>query len=178
MRRVVITGGPGAGKTTLLSALAGLGYPTVSDSAREVIAERLARGQSPRPEPEAFAREILRRDEAKYSALPEGPGLVFFDRSGVEAVAMLAECAAMPEAELLRQSRRFDFCRTVFMLPPWESIYRTDAQRDHTFAHAQRVHGQLSALYRRCGYVLDEVPQAPVGQRVRHVLDALDGGGA
>ncbi|WP_201496038.1 AAA family ATPase, partial [Rubrivivax sp. A210] len=58
MRRIVITGGPGAGKTTLLAELATRGYETVSESAREVITERLARGLPPRPDPATFAREI------------------------------------------------------------------------------------------------------------------------
>jgi len=49
MRRVTLSGGPGAGKTSLLAELSRRGYSTVSDSARELIAERMARGwRSPR----------------------------------------------------------------------------------------------------------------------------------
>ena len=44
MSRVVLTGGPGAGKTTLLATLAAMGFTTVEESARAIIAERLARG--------------------------------------------------------------------------------------------------------------------------------------
>ena len=43
MPHVIVTGGPGAGKTTLLATLADLGYITVEESARAIIAERLAR---------------------------------------------------------------------------------------------------------------------------------------
>jgi predicted ATPase len=63
MLRVVITGGPGAGKTTLLAALAAKGFATVAESAREIIAARLAQGLPARPDPVAFAREILTKDE-------------------------------------------------------------------------------------------------------------------
>jgi|GEM_PF-3730079 len=28
-----------------------------------------------------------------------------------------------------------------FVLPPWQAIYVNDAERDHTFAHAEAVHG-------------------------------------
>jgi predicted ATPase len=66
MPHVIVTGGPGAGKTTLLAELAARGYATVDESARAIIAERLARGESPRPDQGAFAREILRRDIDKY----------------------------------------------------------------------------------------------------------------
>ena len=58
--RYIITGGPGAGKTTLLTALSLLGYATVEESARAIIAERLATGATPRPHAHKFAREILR----------------------------------------------------------------------------------------------------------------------
>jgi predicted ATPase len=54
MPRIVISGGPGAGKTTLLGELAALGYATVEESARAIIAERLAAGKSRRPDPVVF----------------------------------------------------------------------------------------------------------------------------
>jgi predicted ATPase len=65
MPRHILTGGPGAGKTTLLGALASIGYATVEESARVIIAERHAAGMTPRPQANQFAREILRRDIEK-----------------------------------------------------------------------------------------------------------------
>jgi predicted ATPase len=88
MRGVVITGGPSAGKTTLLAELAARGYATVEESARSIIAARLAQGMSPRPEPATFAREILQKDIEKYRQAPQGVGPVFYDRGAVEALAM------------------------------------------------------------------------------------------
>ena len=58
---VVITGGPGAGKTTLLTELGRRGFATVAESARALIAERLAAGQGPRPDPWDFAVTGLAR---------------------------------------------------------------------------------------------------------------------
>jgi predicted ATPase len=71
MHRIIITGGPGAGKTTLLGELARMGYRTVPESARAIIAERIAKGQTPRPEPLAFAQEILRRDTHNLRSIPD-----------------------------------------------------------------------------------------------------------
>jgi predicted ATPase len=173
MRRVVLTGGPGVGKTTLLAELALLGFPTVSESAREVIAERLARGESPRPDPEAFAREILRRDREKYLAQLGSAELVFFDRSPLEALAMVHEAAPLSQAELMAKLSEFSFHKTVFVLPPWRAIYRTDAERDHPFSHVEHVHSQLVGWYRRCGYTVHEVPRVAVKQRAAHVLQVL-----
>jgi len=50
MPHVIVTGGPGVGKTTLLVELAAMGYATVEESARAIIAERLASGASRRPD--------------------------------------------------------------------------------------------------------------------------------
>ena len=86
MPHVIVTGGPSAGKTTLLTELAAMGYAIVDESARAIIAERLARGESPRPNPAAFAREILRRDIQKYVNQPQGLTWTFFDRSLIEAL--------------------------------------------------------------------------------------------
>ena len=114
--RVIITGGPGAGKTTLLAELATLGYATVGESARAVIAERVAAGETPRPQPPAFAREILRRDVDKYLQQPPGWAWVFFDRGVVDALGMLQEVAPLPPDQLASMLCAYPFHRTVFIL--------------------------------------------------------------
>ena len=98
MPLVVIAGVPGAGKTTLLAELARLGHHTMADSAREIIRERKAAGLSPRPRAFEFASEILRRDSAKYQLALQLDGLVFLERGGLEALAMVR--AASPDAPL------------------------------------------------------------------------------
>lgn len=173
MQRVVITGAPGAGKTALLHELAGRGYATVAESARAVIAARLAAGLSPRPEPAAFAREILEQDIRKFLEPPRSDGPIFYDRSAVEALAMLHEASPLADDELESMLSGFTFHRTVFVLPPWEAIFINDAERDQPFAHAIDVHPRISRWYRRCGYGIDEVPRLAVPERADHVLRVL-----
>jgi predicted ATPase len=178
MRRVLITGGPGVGKTTLLAELGARGYATVPESARAIISERRARGQSPRPEPIAFAQEILRRDIEKYHGHPRESGWVFFDRGLVETLGMLHEVAPLSAPELDAKLRAYPFHSSVFVLPPWKDIYTTDAERDHSFPWVEHVHGQLVQWYRSCGYVLHEVPRLPVASRSEFILRALTHGAA
>ena len=173
MPHVIVTGGPGAGKTTLLTELAARGYATIDESARTIIAERIANGQSPRPDPVTFAREILRRDIEKYVHQPRTSKWVFFDRSLIEALGMLHEASPLPSSELESMLATYPFHRTVFVLPPWEAIYSTDAERDQSFADAVDVHARVERWYRSCGYALDEVPRIPVVQRAAYVLRAL-----
>jgi len=170
---VILTGGPGAGKTMLLTELAARGYATVEESARAIIAERLARGASPRPDALAFAQEIVRRDLEKYVNQPRTAQWVFFDRGLVEAFGMLHEASPLPEDELETTLAAYPFHETVFVLPPWQSIYATDAERDQSFAEAVGVHGRIVRWYQRCGYVVNEVPRLPVAKRAEHVLRVL-----
>ena len=150
-----------------------MGYAVVNDSARAIIAERLARGLSPRPDLLAFVNEILQRDIEQYNAQPPTSAWVFFDRSLIDALGMLQEAGALPAGELTAMLAAYPFHPTVFVLPPWEAIYVTDAERDQSFADAVAVHHKVVRWYRSCGYRLDEVPCRPVADRATHVLRVL-----
>lgn len=178
MPYVVLTGGPGAGKTTLLVKLASMGYATVEESARAIIAERLASSLSRRPSPSEFAHQILSRDIEKYVAQPQTSKWVFFDRGLIDALGMLQEISPMPGEELKAMLTKYPFHRSVFILPPWEVIYANDAERDQTYAQAVRVYEKLLRWYRLCGYDVREVPRLPVTKRARHVLGVLAAGAA
>ena len=88
---------------------------------------------------------------------------------------MLHDASPMPSAELKSILRTYPFHATVFVLPPWDAIYSTDAERDQSFADAVAVHGTVVRWYRSFGYTLDEVPRLPVRQRAEHVLRVLAG---
>jgi predicted ATPase len=161
------------GKTTLLAQLASMGYATVEESARAIIAERLASGLSRRPGPSEFAHQILSRDIEKYVAQPRMSKWIFFDRGLIDALGMLQEASPMPGEELQAILTKYPFHRSVFVLPPWEAIYTKDAERDQTYAEAVAVHEKCLRWYRVCGYDLREVPRLPVTQRASHVLEVL-----
>jgi predicted ATPase len=171
--RVIITGGPGVGKTTLLAELAARGYSTVEESARAIIAQRLASGASSRPEPLAFAREILSRDIQQYVQQAHSSRWLFFDRGVIEAIGMLHETSPLPAEELQAMLAAYPFYSWVFILPPWEAIYTTDAERDQSFADAVSVHAKLKQWYCSCGYILCEVPRLTGMQRADYVLRVL-----
>jgi predicted ATPase len=173
MPHIVLAGGPGTGKTTLLAELAAMGYTTVEDSARAIIAERLARGVSPRPDPPTFAREVLRRDIDKYLGHPRTSHCVFFDRGLIDALGLLQEVAPLAANELQAMLAAYPFHPSVFIFPPWEAIYVNDSERDQSFTDAVNVHHKVVRWYRSCGYILHEVPRLAVAQRAEHVLALL-----
>jgi predicted ATPase len=151
MPYIALTGGPGSGKTTLLAKLASMGYATVEESARAIIAERLASGLTRRPSPFDFANQILRLDIEKYAAQPQTSRWVFFDRGLIDALGMLQEVSPMPVEELKSVLAKYPFHRPAFILPPWEAIYANDAERDQTYPEAVGVYEKLLQWYRLCG---------------------------
>jgi predicted ATPase len=174
MSRIIITGSPGAGKTTLLLALQARGYTIVGDSARTIIQGRLRRGLSPRPNAVEFTHETLRMDIENFVHHAATPGQVFFDRSIIDALCSLDHISPLNESELRMWLAKYQYCPKVFVLPPWKEIYTNDAERDHTFEHAEWVNHVTQQWYRRLDrYQLIEVPKVSVAERCAYVLQAL-----
>jgi predicted ATPase len=174
MSRVVFTGGAGVGKTTLLLELQARGHTVVSDSARTIIQDRRSRGLSPRPNAYEFAQEVLRMDVEKYACHATASGLVFFDRSVLDALCMLDQVAPLSKSELGAWLSKYQYSSKVFVFPPWEAIYANDAERDHTFEHVEAVHRGVQEWYRQCHYQILEVPKVSVSERCAYVLQALE----
>jgi len=173
MSRIVITGAPGAGKTTLLLALQARGYTIVGDSPRAIIQDRRRRHLSPRPNASEFVRETLRMDIENFVHHAATPGHVFFERSVLDALCGLDRVTPLSESELRTWLSTYQYCSTVFVLPAWKAIYVNDAERDHTFEHAEWVNRITQEWYRRCGYHVLEVPKVSVAERCTYMLQAL-----
>lgn len=171
MHRIVLTGGPGAGKTTVLEELRRRGYATGDDAARSIIRERRAAGLSPRPDALTFARQVFEKEVDAYQSKGFSPA--FFERGVVEAVGLLLAAGALDEEDARQLLSKYRY-QLVFLFPPWEDIYRTDDERDHTFDHAVKVHESTLQLYRRHGYTPIAVPPGTVENRVALILAHLD----
>jgi predicted ATPase len=101
------------------------------------------------------------------------PGHVFFERSVLDALCLLDHVKPLSESELGGWLSKYQYCSTVFVLPPWQAIYINDAEREHTFEHAESVYAAVQEWYRRCRYPLLEVPRVSVEERCMCVLQAL-----
>ena len=86
---------------------------------------------------------------------------------------MVNQAAPLEARELRARLSQYPYDRRVFVLPPWETIYTTDSERDQTFADAVQVHDTLVRWYRECEYEIIVVPTGTVAERCAHVLRAL-----
>ncbi|HEY8571016.1 AAA family ATPase [Phenylobacterium sp.] len=156
-----VTGGPGAGKTTLLRHLQGLGEIVVEESARAIL-----QAHGVRPDQARLAELMLERDLAAYRA---ARGRTFFDRSLVDAWAMLRARGPCPAADEAVRTCRYH--RLAFIAPPWREIYVQDAQRIQTWAEAVETYERCAEAYQAAGYELVELPRVSVEDRAEFVLD-------
>jgi len=171
--RVAVTGGPGAGKTSLLQGLKQRGYAVIPEVAREIIAERNSEGLSPRPSPIEFAKAIMDRDIAQYESTRSSNGIIFFDRSLLDSLGMLAELGQLSDIERRRLLEQYPYYSTAFILPPWHEIYRTDSERDQSFEDAERVYLALRDWYTRCHFNVIDVPTGTIDERCDFVVREL-----
>ena len=172
--RFVVTGSPGAGKTTVLEALTKRGYKYVTESARAIIKKRIQDGLSPRPPLEQFAWEMLTMDIELYEKTPVSDEPVFFDRGVVDALGFVAEQGALSPVEIAAQMASFPYNDIVFMFPPWEAIYCTDAERDQSFPEARQVYERLVHWYKKWEYKPVEVPKVDIDARIDFILQTIN----
>jgi predicted ATPase len=165
----IITGGPGMGKTTLIAALQGQGYMTVPESGREIIREQVAVGGDALPwaNRQEFAREMFRRDLTRFLQLPVQAGRVFFDRGFPDTIGYLELCGLDVPAEMPEAAMRYRYHTQVFLTPPWEEIYRQDAERKQSFEEAVATCNKIQEVYERLGYEVVVLPKASVAERVK-----------
>jgi predicted ATPase len=174
----VITGGPGSGKSTLISALRDAGFAVAEEAGREIIRYEIAMGGRALPwaDRQLFAERMLELDVARYDALSESNGPVFFDR-GIPDVAGYLRLSGLPVPDAL--ARVADTCRynrLVFLAPYWADIYTHDGERRQTPDEAARTGEIMRTIYSEYGYEPLELPRASVDARVRFVLDASSAG--
>ncbi len=173
---IVITGGPGAGKTTLLRELEQRGYACVAEVARAVIAAELDKGGSALPwqDKALYMQKMFEGSVADFRRTAGEAGLVFFDRGLPDTLCYAALEGLQVTAEMHRLAATLRYHTTVFLLPPWQEIYRTDRERKQDWDEAVRTCALMQQTYAGYGYQAVTVPPGPVAQRADFVLQVIE----
>ena len=172
-RFIILSGCSGGGKSTLLKELTRRGFTTIEEPGRRIVAEEMQIGGTALPwiDMSAFARRAIALGLSDRETAPTD-GLVFFDRSLIDAASALHKVIGNPFINTLRRHHRYN--RHVFLTPPWPEIYQTDGERQHGFEEALEEYERLLNDYRQLDYETTILPKTSVSDRVESILQTLN----
>ncbi len=172
MIRVVITGGPSTGKTSLINALSNSGYPTFNEAARKIIQQQLTLKSNKVPWDNilGFSKLVLAEQINDFKSA--NSDLVFYDR-GIPDIIGYINHGQQKIFDHLKSSNKINRYDHVFILPPWEDIYKTDNERRESFKEAKLIYNEIEKAYIRSGYHPVKVPFESVNNRIKFILNKL-----
>lgn len=174
MPRYIITGGPGAGKTTLIEVLNDQGYNTVPEASRGLIKEEVLRASTclPWADVSCYTRLALKRMTDAYDNGGESD-LIFYDRGIPDLVSYLKLANVPVHTSITDALLSYTYNRIAFILPPWQEIYRLDAERWQTFEEAEVIYSYLVEIYTKLNFKLITLPKITADKRAGFILNIL-----
>ncbi|WP_199768624.1 AAA family ATPase [Sphingobacterium sp. HMA12] len=176
---IVLTGGPGVSKTTLLKKLQKEGYRTVPEEARRIIQEQLANNGDGLPwkNKQHYASLMLAASIARFlqeiKENTQHQEYVFFDRGIPDTLAYIDMEKLTVAATLLEEAKKYRYHKKIFILPPWQDIYKTDNERKQTWEEAEATFHRMKSVYEQLGYEVIEVPKTSVELRYQFIRKSL-----
>ena len=172
---IVIIGGPGTGKTTIIDGLVAKGHCCYPEISREVTLEAKKQGieQLFLEKPLLFSELLLEGRKKQFqNATKEPHEIVFIDRGIPDVLAYMHYIGDSYPATFDAACREHTYSK-IFILPPWEEIYISDAERYENFEQAKLIYNQLTETYQNYGYKLIEVPKDTMNNRILFILDEI-----
>lgn len=172
-QKVVFTGAPSSGKTTLINSLNHADISCYGEVSRDVISVLQAKGvQRPFLEnPLAFSEAIFENRLHDYFIASDKPVQVY-DRGIHDVLAYLHELGNDVPCGMEIDCVNFIYDK-VFIFPPWEAIFKQDAQRTENFNESKKLHNALIETYTTFGMECIEVPRVSVAKRLAFILENL-----
>jgi predicted ATPase len=172
---VALSGGPGMGKTTVLAELERRGFRCAAEVARQIIQEQVRDGGDALPwgDRERYCRLMLERSIASYQECALLTSTTFFDRGIPDTLCYSRLVGLSLEDEILEACRKYRYFNRVFLAPPWQEIYATDAERKQPYSEAVRTYELMVEAYEDCGYEVAEVPKTSPKMRADFIVSML-----
>lgn len=172
-KRIVLTGGPSSGKTSLLNHIQHPDIHCFEEVSRGVISKALAKGVT-----QPFLNNPLGFSEALFESRlhdyfeDKKNKIHVYDRGIHDVVAYLNAIGDEVPCGMLNDCSTYCY-DTVFVFPPWEAIFRQDAERMEVFEEAIHFHKALSETYTHFGMQCIEVPKSSIEERLSFITDHL-----
>lgn len=174
-RKIVITGGPGTGKSSIIDELESNGEKCLHEISRQVTLEAKNEGidQLFLEKPLLFSEKLLDGRLKQYiEASKFSVDRIFIDRGLPDVVAYM-DYFKTDYPEVFNETCENNRYNKIFILPPWEEIYKSDNERYETFEEALKISAYLYATYKKYGYDPIEVPKLSVKDRTNFILDKI-----
>ncbi|MDT0552082.1 ATP-binding protein [Urechidicola vernalis] len=174
-QKIVITGGPGTGKSTVINELERRGFYCIHEISRQVTLDAREKGieQLFLTNPLLFSEMLLEGRTNQYiSASNSDPELVFFDR-GIPDVFAYMDFTNSKYPTKFKQLSKEHLYTTVFLMPPWKDIYKSDNERYESYEESLEIYRHIKNAYTELGYSIIEVPFGSVKERTDFVLESL-----
>ncbi|TGV04783.1 AAA family ATPase [Flavivirga rizhaonensis] len=175
-KKIVITGGPGTGKSTLINELISRGYNCLEEISRQVTLDAKKEGidQLFLTNPLLFSELLLKGRHQQFLNAETGASeIIFFDR-GLPDVLAYMDFIGDSYPESFINTCKNAIYDIVFILKPWEAIYKSDNERYENFEQALNIHKHLLNTYQNFNYHLIDVPFNTVENRVDFILNSLN----
>lgn len=166
-RLIVVSGCSGGGKSTLLKELSARGWRIACEPGRQIVREQHLIGGDgiPSKDLRLFVELCISRAAHFYREAAAVDEITLFDRSVVDAVTALRRHGTPVPVHLERALDVYGYAPTVFMAPPWETLFKTDRERQHTFEEAVDEYHWLVKAYQDLGYAIETLPRGMIGER-------------
>ena len=171
---ILLIGGPSSGKTTLMNHLESEGHICYPEISREVILKAREEGVDYLflENPILFSERLLEGRIKQYEkATTEGKN-VFIDRGIPDVVAYMDYIGDTYPEKFIAACETYKYDK-VFLLPPWEEIYTSDAERYESYEEASKIQHFLVDTYTKYGYDLHEVHKTSVEERFQFIINHL-----
>ncbi|MCW2119754.1 ATP-binding protein [Flavobacterium sp. 7A] len=172
---IVLIGGPGTGKSSIINELTDKGFCCYPEISREITLEAKKNGidQLFLEDPLLFSQLLLEGRQKQFDAANQEPHLnVFIDRGLPDILAYMHFAKQEYPVHFTTSCQKHKYTK-IFMLPPWEAIYKIDDARYETYEQAQEVHQHIVDTYKSFGYTPIEVPKDTIENRTAFILNAL-----
>jgi len=175
----VITGGPGTGKTTLLQELKKRNYEVVPEIARELIKEQKENDGAALPwkDGDLYKNQMFDRSIESYRQIdqretPSNP--IFFDRGFLDSICYANLIRSEITSKMKTYAEKWRYNKSIFILPPWREIYKTDSERKQDWNEAVLTHDKMVETYKHHGYHIVKIPKKSVTERADLLVNLVE----
>ena len=175
-KKIVLTGSPSSGKSSLIFELRHRGFLCYDEISRQITRQARIEGieQLFLAKPLLFSEKLLEERSKQYhEAAKETSPVVFLDR-GIPDIIAYMDYIGDEYPNHFNEACKTCVYDYVFILEPWEAIYKSDNERYENFEQAKAIHKHLIDTYKRFGYQLINIPFLSIAERTDFILDALD----